>query len=111
MRRHIWEVIRRYPGVDLSLAEKTDEELRAEVVRAVDERIAKYAAAEGQAQALVTLSGLLAFGSAEDSRDEQIEAGMRYYLGKRDHQRQVIAAIDALRRENRAPAPLSPTDR
>jgi hypothetical protein len=101
---HVWEVIRHYSGIDLSLAEKTDEELLTEVVRAVDERIADYAAAQGQARTLVTLSGILVYGSAETSRDEQIEAGMRYYLAKRDHQRRVIAAVDELRRGNRKPS-------
>ncbi|GAB4433052.1 MAG: hypothetical protein OHK0015_21380 [Chloroflexi bacterium OHK40] len=59
----IWEVIRGFLGVDLLLAEKTDAELLAEVARAVDECIVDYAAAEGQARALVagwrgTLPGL-----------------------------------------------------
>lgn len=97
-------MIRGYPGVDLSLAEKTDEELLAEVVRAVDERIADYAAAEGQARALVALFGLLAFDSVEAPRDEQIEAGMRYYREQRERQRRVIAAVDELRRANRKPS-------
>lgn len=101
---HIWEVIRGYPGVDLSLAEKTDEELLAEVVRAVDKRIADYDAAEGQAHALVALSGILVFDSVEASRDEQIEAGMRYYREQRERQRQIIAAVDELRRQNCKPS-------
>lgn len=101
---HIWEVIRRYPGVDLSLAEKTDEELLAEVVRGVDERIAEYAAAEGQTRALVALSGILVFDSVEAPRDEQIEAGMEYYREQRERQRKIIAAVDELRRENRKPS-------
>lgn len=101
---HIWEVIRRYPGIELSLAEKTDDELFAEVVRAVDERIADYAAAQGQARALVALFGILAFDSVEAPRDEQIEAGMRYYLEQREPQRRVIAAVDELRRQNQKPS-------
>jgi hypothetical protein len=106
---HIWEVIRRYAGIDLSLAEKTDEELLAEVVRAVDERIADYAAAEGQARALVAFSGSLVFDSVEAPRDEQIEAGMRYYREQRERQRRVIAAIDELRQTNCSPSHVSPT--
>lgn len=101
---HLWEVIRRYPSVDLSLAEKTNEELLAEVVRSVDERIANYAAAEGQARALVALSGILVFDSVEAPRDEQIEAGMQYYLEQRERQRRVIAAVDELRRAKCSPS-------
>jgi hypothetical protein len=40
---HIWEVIRAYPGVDLSWAAWSDEELRAYVERRIDERLARAA--------------------------------------------------------------------
>lgn len=102
---HIWEVIRQYPGLDLSLAEKTDAELLEDVVKAVDERIEQYAAAEDKSRAWIALAGSLVFGSAEAPRDKQIAAGMAYYEERREHQRQVIAAVDALRRENRASTP------
>lgn len=102
---HIWEVIRQYPGLDLSLAEKTDAELLEEVVKAVDERIERFAAAEDKSRAWIALAGSLVFGSAEAPRAKQIEAGMAYYDERREHQRQVIAAVDALRRENRPATP------
>src|SRR5437016_35336 len=38
----VWEVIRKRGGADLSLAAKSDEELRLLVGRVVDERIAEY---------------------------------------------------------------------
>jgi hypothetical protein len=44
------------------------------------------------------------FDSVEAPRAEQIEAGIRYYLAKREHQRRIIAAVDELRRQNRKPA-------
>lgn len=100
---HIWEVIRQYPGLDLSLAEKTDEELLAEVTKQVDERIAEYVAMEGQKRTLAAFAGFLVFGTADKPRDEQIETGMHYYTEQRERQRRVIAAVDELRRENREP--------
>ena len=39
---HIWEIIRRYPGIDLSFVDQTDGELRRYVEGEVDERIARY---------------------------------------------------------------------
>jgi hypothetical protein len=102
---HIWEVIRQYPGLNLSLADKTDEELLEDVVKAVDERIQLYAAANEKSRSWVVLSGSLVFGPAEAPRAKQIEAGMAYYKERREHQRQVIAAVEALRRENRPGTP------
>jgi hypothetical protein len=98
---HIWEVIRQYPSLNLSLADKTDEELLADVVKAVDERIQLYAAADEKSRSWAVLSGMLVFGPAEAPRAKQIESGMAYYKERREHQRQVIAAVEALRRANR----------
>jgi hypothetical protein len=36
---HIWEVIRQYPGTDLSWSDKTDEEIARYVEQEVNERI------------------------------------------------------------------------
>jgi len=39
---HIWEVIRRYPGIDLAWATKSDSEITQYVENEVDERIQDY---------------------------------------------------------------------
>jgi predicted transcriptional regulator len=101
---HIWEVIRQHPGLDLSLAEKTDDAIRAEVTQAVDERLQEYAAADEKSRSWIALSGLMVFGSVETPRDEQIAAGVSYYTERRAHQRQVIQAVDELRQKNRVVA-------
>lgn len=106
---HIWEIIRRYPGIDLSFAEKTDEELRQHVARDVDDRIARYSEADEKAKGLIALFGSLAFGSADTPREEQIECGMAYYKEVRDHQRQVKAAISQLEQSNTEPPAAGPT--
>lgn len=91
---HIWEVIRTYAGVDLSFAEKTDEEIRIYVEEHIDERIARYEAAENEkGKALIALLGSIPFGGADDPRDEQLARGLRYYERMREHQRQVKQAI------------------
>ena len=36
---HVWEVIRRYPGIDLKYADRTDAEIRRYVEQEVDERL------------------------------------------------------------------------
>lgn len=100
---HIWEVIRTYHGVDLSFADKTDEELREHVEHEVDERVAEYTQADPQAKQLVSLFGSLVYGAADTTRSEQIDRGVTYFTELRDHQRQVKDAIEELQRVNTYP--------
>lgn len=80
---HVWEVIRKCGGVDLALAEKTDEELRSHVEHEVDERIRRYEETEPQAKGLVALLGSIPYGRADEPRAEQLERGMAYFEGER----------------------------
>jgi hypothetical protein len=73
---HIWEVIRQYPGVDLEWADKTDAEIRQHVEQEVDQRLKLYAKTPEQSKALVSLSGCLVFGAANEPRERQIAAGV-----------------------------------
>ena len=66
---HIWELIRRYPGIDLKYADKTDAELRLHVEREVDERLTHYEEANERSKGLVSLAGSLPFGTADQPRD------------------------------------------
>jgi len=100
---HIWEVIRTYPGVDLSFAEKTDDEVYQYVQQEVDERIAKYEQANHQTKQLLSLFGSLVYGAADTPRTEQIDRGVTYFTGLRNHQRQVKDAIEELKRTNARP--------
>jgi hypothetical protein len=97
---HIWEVIRRYPGIDLSWAEKSDEEIVQYVERAVDERIREYQEADERSKKLIAFFGSLVFGGADISRSEQIETGIAYFQRTREHQQQVKRAIEELERDN-----------
>ena len=90
---HIWEVIRRYPGIDLNYAEKTDTEIRLYVEREVDERLKLYEEANERSKGLVSLSASLAFGTADQPRDQQIAAGVEYFTKVREHHRQIRQAI------------------
>ncbi|MDT0631424.1 hypothetical protein [Rubrivirga litoralis] len=94
---HVWEHVRRFPGVDLSLADATDDELRADVEAYVDERAARYAKAETErGRALAGLLGSLTYGSAADPREEQIARGIEDAERRRAYQREVRAAIGRL---------------
>lgn len=94
---HIWETIRSHPGVDLSLADASDDDLRKRVELAVDGRSASYEAAEtDQQKALADLIGFIPYGAARDPRDQQIASGLDYYSHRREHQRQICAAIERL---------------
>jgi hypothetical protein len=94
---HIWEVIRRYPGVDLSLADKTDDELRAQVERNVDERIAEYSRLDDQKRrGLFRVFGSLTYGEVDSPREQQVEKGVSHFLELRKRQRQIKQAIEEL---------------
>ena len=101
---HIWEVIRSYPGTDLSWADKTDEEIASYVEKDVNERIEKYEKAEDERhQRFISLCGSLTYGSADTPRSEQIKRGMAYFEELREHQRQIKQAIEELKRSNESP--------
>lgn len=97
---HIWEVIRHYEGVDLSLADKTDEELQQYVEQEVDERITRYNEADDKAKSLIAFLGSLVYGTADSPREEQIQQGMEYFTDRREHQRQIKQAIAELKQRN-----------
>ncbi|MFQ4137293.1 hypothetical protein PGN35_013330 [Nodosilinea sp. PGN35] len=101
---HIWEVIRQYPGIDLSWADKSDAEILDYVSQNVDERIRDYEAAESDKKGWVSILGGLVFGKANDPRDTQIEQGVAHYQRLREHQQQVKAAMAELQQAQRNPA-------
>jgi hypothetical protein len=98
---HVWEVIRRYPGIDLKYADKTDAEISRYVEQAVDERLERYEKAGQKSKGLVSLSGALAFGTADQPRDREIAAGVEYFTKVREHRRQIKQAIEELEQANR----------
>jgi hypothetical protein len=95
---HIWEVIRQYAGVDLSYADKTDEELRRQVEQEVDKRIKEYAEADERTRPFVAMG---AFGKIDDPREEQIAQGLDDFTKIREQQRQIKQAIQTLKEMNR----------
>jgi len=72
-------VIRHYPGIDLKYADRTDAEIRRYVEQEVDQRLKRYEEASERSKGLVSLSGSLAFGTADQPRDQQITAGIEYF--------------------------------
>ena len=97
---HVWEVIRRHPGADLQLVDKTDEELRQHVEQTVDERLRRYQEADEQGKSLAALAGALTFGRADQPREAQLAAGLEHYTHLREHQRQIQRAIADLEQKN-----------
>ena len=93
---HIWEVIRQYPGIDLSWAEKTDEDILQHVQQEVQERIEKFKSADGSQASLISLAGSMTYGSADLPETEQIQKGLDAFYALRTQQQQVKAAIEEL---------------
>ncbi len=97
---HIWETIRHLGAADMSLSDKTDDELLRTVEADVDERIAKYRAKNpnGSGTDLLRYVGMLVYGTADTPRDRQIETGMLYFDEERRRQRELRDAIEAIKR-------------
>ena len=95
---HIWEVIRRHPGVDLQLANKTDGELRQHVETTLEDRLKRHREADEKAKSLMALPGSLIFGSIDQPYEIQLAAGLEHYTHLREHQRQIQRAIAELER-------------
>jgi hypothetical protein len=99
---HIWEIIRQYPGADLTWAEKSDEEILVYVEREVDERIQHYTQEENpRMRGLLAAFGAIPFGTADMPREEQITQGMSYFMKQREHQQQIKRAMEDLEQANR----------
>ena len=93
---HIWEFIRRHPGIEFDWADKTDTEIKAHVEQQVDERIARFNETQDGRGGLVRILGAMVYGMADDPREDQVAKGTEHYAKVREHQRQVKQAIDAL---------------
>ena len=93
---HIWEVIRQYPGIDLTWAEKTDDDILQHVQQEVRERIEKFRTVGGAQASLISLSGSMVYGSADLPEAEQIQKGIDSFYVLRTHQQQVKVAIQKL---------------
>lgn len=94
----IWETIRQHSVVDLSYADKSDEEIKIMVEEKVERRIKKYlATSDEKQQNFISLSGSMCYGMADLPRDEQIEKGIEYYFELRERQLTVKNKIEALK--------------
>ena len=92
----IWETIRQHSVVDLSYADKSDEEIKIMVEEQVERRIKKYLAASDEKKLkFISLSGSMCYGTADLPRDEQIEKGIEYYFELRERQLTVKNQIEA----------------
>lgn len=92
----VWESIRQCPALTFEYADMGDDEMRAMVESDVDERIAEHAAARtDRSRALTSLAGSACYGLADDPRERQVAAGLKYFSAIRDYQRGVRAKMAA----------------
>ena len=97
----IWETIRKYTILDLSYADKSDEEIQAMAEEAVNERVKKYNNCDDERQRnLIAVIGAIPYGLASAPRDEQIEHGKQYFRDKRERQLAIKDTIEALKKLN-----------
>lgn len=88
----IWEHIRQFSGANFWAKDLTDDEIRAKVEKEVQNRIG--------AEGIMRMAGLFVYGSADDSKEEQIESGIKYHQNLRERQRLLHEKIEALNKRN-----------
>jgi len=90
----VWEVIRQSAGADFSWATKSDDEIRTFVEQEVNSRIT--ASQDEDSGLKKFMFGNSVFGSASETRENQIEKGLTYYFGEKDRQRKLLEQIQDL---------------
>ena len=88
----VWEFVRQFAALDLSLADATDGDLRARAERDADEREALLADADGPDPLFIDIR-FIHLGDPEAPRAEQVAAGVEDYERRRARQRAVREAV------------------
>lgn len=94
----VWEVIRQHSPVDLSFADRTDDEIRKLVESAVQERSKQFAEASERNKAIISLGGSMIYGTADASQSTQIAKGWDYFIRLRQRQSKIKKDIENLKK-------------
>jgi hypothetical protein len=76
----VWEVIRQHTPVDLSFADKTDDDIRRMVESEVEERCRDFVEGDGRKRKILMLSGTPIYGRPDEPPKNQIANGLDYYM-------------------------------
>lgn len=94
----VWEYLRGFPGIDLGLSRKSDDEILAEADAWVDRHIKDVKATEEPKKSVwYLLAGLSPLGPPESTRAEQLRRAIEYLMERREYERNVCAAIEELK--------------
>ena len=101
----IWEVIRQYSNIDLSLVNKNDDEIKADCEVFVKDRLAKIEACKahqgGRGVGLLASMGCVVYGTADEAVETQIQSGFDYMIKRRNEQQDLLLKIEALKSKQR----------
>lgn len=101
----IWEVIRAYGAPDLSLVNKSDEELAGLARDYVEDRMRRVREFESahpeRNSGIIKEMGIGVYGSADDPAEEQIARGAEHYKHERARQQRIRDAIESLKSQQR----------
>lgn len=103
----IWEVICSRAPANLQFADWTDQQVDAYVEQEVDRRIEEYrehTAKAGQQPTILRIAGSLAYGFADEPREQQWERGRQFFRQLRDEQTERKRRIERLLAGQQRPA-------
>ena len=94
----VWEAIRRHTPVDLTFADKTDEDIQRLVESESEERSRKFTEADERKKKVLMLSGVCIYGQPDELRELQIANGLNYYTQLRARQSKLKQDIEDMQR-------------
>lgn len=86
----IWKKITEQDCLDLTLAEKSEEEILQDVTIDVDARLEKFNSGKKHSQAIAAMQGCGVYGSVELSREDQIKSGVECIMKERGVQIEIL---------------------
>lgn len=86
----IWKIISKHKIKELSWAEKTDTDIENYVLKEVELRINKIKNPINRGNLSDFFCGSLIYGSPDESRDMQVESGIKYFSLKREQEINIL---------------------
>jgi hypothetical protein len=93
----MWEYLRKFESMSFEHANMTDDQLKEEVRKFVDERLEMFKA---KPDGFSRFLGCIGYGMADEPYDEQLKSGFEHKKQQQKFEREVLAQIKKLEEKN-----------
>lgn len=98
----VWEHIRQFKGFHPDYHLLDDQQILDTATQAVEHRIQRYLEADERHRGWITLEGFMIYGEATATADQQVRDGVEFMTKKRNHERAILAQIEALNKPEKS---------